>query len=87
MNEQRLADLLAQRDNAFAYGREMGHRAAENYLAWPQIETIANAPAAQVAAMVKKATTHLAEQPYGPTQIAGFVESIRAVHTRLIAQR
>lgn len=54
MNEQRLADLLAQRDNAFAYGREMGHRAAENYLAWPQIETIANAPAAQVAAMVQE---------------------------------
>ena len=85
MNETRLADLFKQRDNAFAFGREMGQRAAEQYLAWPQIETIANAPAAQLAAVVKKATTHHAEQPYGATQIAGFVESVRAVHARLIA--
>ena len=85
MNQQRLADLLKQRENAFAYGREMGQHAAENYLAWPQIETIANAPAAQIAAVVKKATRHQAEQPYGATQDDGFVESVRAVYTRLIA--
>ena len=85
MNDQRLADLLKQRDNAFAFGREIGQRAADHYLAWPQIETIANAPEAQIAAVVKKATRHYAEKPYGATQTAGFVESVRAVYARLVA--